>query len=891
MKTNNTRTLVHKASRFVGLFLVFGVLLGLASQEAFAQVPPANTQIGNQASATYIDNGGNPQSITSNTVITVVQQVAGVTVTPGISITVSPGGQVTFPHTITNTGNGVDSFDLTSLDGAGDFNFDNIVIYADNDGNGIPDSFTPITTTPNIDPPGTPNGNTYGILIVADVPVTAGDGDTETIQISVESNHDSNVTDSATNTTTVDEDAVINVQKNRDKQFVAIGDTVTYTFNYAESGGGSNGSNLVISDPLPAGVTYVLGSGRWSGATGTNLTDAAGSETATGISYRFVDSGTDSVVVLINNINAGSSGSVSFKVTVDAGQEGNSIFNSGSFSHQDSPTPSSTNTVAITVDEDYEIVALGADTVSAPVANQGSIINFLNVFKNIGTATDTYNITLSSENYPPGTSFTFYKVDGNGQPTSPFTDTNNDGPVDTGPVAVGDTVYVILQVNLPSGQSGGPYAANKRLTSVNDPNAYDEHVDALAGISVPTVDITNDQSLATDANAPGNGQGPEPTAVTNTAANPGTTVNFTLFINNTSLQADNYSLSYATDTTGAGGLGTGTLPSGWTASFRDPNNGNSVISNSGSIAAGASKQVIFRVNIPAGYAPGTVDVFVRALSQNSGAVDIKHEAVTVNTVRQLTLVSPQNSQVSPGGTVDYIHTLTVNSNVTENDGTNSDLKLDLTKSVPLGWTAVVYWDVDNSGGVNSGDSLVTSAATSGVVDFPATIGSLTFGEQVQFIVQVTASTGLDDGATVTTSIIVSDGLTNVATVSNNDLTEVQAGLLVLDKYHAPNAGPGAAPGTFVQSNFNVLPGDTVWYEVVVVNDGSQPVDTVIVQDVVPSYTKVLVPATISSQSPSISGLTVENTPLAGQTGTIKVSATQLLPTQTFTIRFAVKVDE
>lgn len=728
MKTNKTRTIGNIVSRYVGLFLVFGVLLSVASTDVFAQVPPANTQIGNQASATYVDNGGNPQSITSNTVITIVQQVAGVTITPGIGLTVSPGGQVTFPHTITNTGNGVDNFDLSTLEGSGDFNFNSIVIYADEDGNGVPDNFTPITVTPNIDPAGTPNGNTYGIVIVADIPTTALDEDVETIDVTAASNYaqsqSQTVDDTATNTTTVDENAVVNVQKTRNKQFVAVGDTVTFTFNFAESGGSANATNLIIRDPLPAGITYVPNSGRWSGATGTPLTDSETGETATGITYKYVDSGTDSIVVQITNLNAGASGNVSFKATVNAGQEGNQIFNSGNFIHDDLNNFTNTNTVSITVEDNFDIESVGPDTVSAPVANQGDIVNFLNVFQNVGTATDTYNITLSNDNYPAGTTFTFYKVDANNQPTSPYTDTNNDGIPDTGPIQVDSLAKVILQVNLPSGQSGGPYSVVKTLTSINDPNEKDFHVDKLDGITVPTVDITNDAG-----NTLGLGAGPEPNPVTTLPANPGTTVNFSLYIKNTSLQADVYALAFATDTTGAGGLDVGsTLPSGWTASFRDPNNGNSVVTSTGSIAAGATKQITFRVNIPAGYQPGLIDLYVRALSQNTGAVDIKHEAVNVQTVRQITLVSPQTSQVSPGGTVDYLHTLTVNSNVPENDGTNSDLELDLTNSVPLGWTAVVYWDVDNNGSVNTGDSLLTSASTPGVVSFPATIGTLGFGD-------------------------------------------------------------------------------------------------------------------------------------------------------------------
>lgn len=892
MKTNKTRTIRNKVSRLVGLFLVFGVLLGVSSSDVFAQVPPANTQIGNQASATYVDNGGNNQSITSNTVQTIVQQVAGVDISDGISLTVSPGGQVTFPHTITNTGNGVDSYNLATLEGLGDFDFDNIVIYPDSDQNGVPDNFTPITVTPNIDPPGTANPNTYGIVIVADIPVTASEGETETFTITATSVFDGAVSDVATNTTNVDEDAVVNVQKNRDKQFVAVGDTVTYTFAYAESGGSSNAANLVIKDPLPAGVTYVPGSGVWSGAAGTPLTDASPGETATGILYEFDNSGVaDSVIIEIANVNAGASGTVSFKVTVDAGTEGNTIINNGTFSHDDAPTPVNTNNASIEVDENYDINRVGADTVLVESAEQGAIVNFLNLFTNDGTATDTYNITLSGSNYPAGTTFTFFKVDGNNNPTSPYTDTNSDGIPDTGPIAVGDTAKVVLQVNLPSGESGGPFAVVKTLTSINDPGESDFHTDALGEVTTPTVDITNVAEIGGGGET-GVGEGPEASPVTTLPANPGTTVNFTLFINNTSTIDDSYDLAFANDTTAGGDLdNVGTLPSGWTAAFKDPNNGNSVITSTGTITAGSFMEVTLEINIPAGFQPGDVDVFVRALSQTTGAQDIKFERVSVNTIRQMTLVTGQSGQVSPGGSVDYIHTLTINSNVDENvggGGSESDLRVELTNSVPTGWTAVVYWDTDNNGTVDANDSLLTSAASPLVIDLPPSVGTLQFGDQLKFIVQVTASTGLDDGATVTTTLEVSDDNSQLATVSNDDQTEVQAGRLSIDKFQAPAVG-GAA-GTFVKTDFNVLPGDTVYYKITIVNDGSEPVTSVVVNDAVPSFTKILEIGAFTIDNGTVPGISLTSNPSVGTTGTITLDIPQLDPTEQVTLTFAVKVD-
>lgn len=890
MYTHKTRRTSSLASRLAGLFLVFGVLLGVTSLDVFAQVPPAATAIGNQASATYVDNTGTGQSVTSNTVETIVQQIAGVTINTGITKTVGPGGQATFPHTITNTGNGTDKFILTTLEGSGDYDYDNIRIYPDTDFDGTPDNFTEIFETPNISFPGNIGGNpfTYGIVIVVDVPLTANDGDIETFQIKATSFFDNAQADSTTNTTTVDEDAVVNVQKNRSVQNVAVGDTVTYTFNYAESGGNSDASNLVIKDPLPAGVSYVPGSGVWSGATGIPLTDAGTGETASGITYEFDNTGAaDSVIIAIASINSGASGTVSFKVTVDAGTEGNTILNTGSYSHDDAPTPTSTNAADIIVDENYDIESVGADTVSIGEVDQGEIVNFVNKFVNVGTATDTYDITLSNNNFPPSATLTFFKADASDQPTSPFT-VGAGGIFNTGPVAVGDTIVVILQVNLPSGVSGGPYSVVKTLTSQNDPSESDFHVDKLEGITEPTVDITNNGGIGTGT---GVGQGPETNPVTTITTNPNNTVTFSLWITNTYTIQDTYKLDYGIDTTAAGDLAiVGDLPTDWTANFRDPNNGNSIITDTGSLLPGDSVEVIITINIPAGFAPGNNEIYVRALSQTTGAIDVKHERVTVNTVRSVSLTASQTGVVSPGGSVDYIHTFTVNSNVTENDGTNTDFHVELTNSVGPGWGGIVYWDTDENGIVTSADSALTTAATPGTFDFPAAIGALNFGDQVRFIVIVNASTGLNDGSTVTTTLTISDeGTVGLADAVNNDQTEVQLGVVSIQKYQAPDSN--GSPGSYATTQFNVLPGDTVWYSIEVVNDGSQPITSLVVQDVVPSYTTIASVATVTTNIGTITGLALDPAnPGIGGTGTVKVTATSLQPTHKFTIEFAVVVD-
>ena len=83
---------------------------------ANAAPPPANSVIGNQATATYQDSGGTARTSTSNLVQTTVAQVYSHTFTASQSRTVAPGGTVYFPHTLTNTGNGTDTYTIGAVD-------------------------------------------------------------------------------------------------------------------------------------------------------------------------------------------------------------------------------------------------------------------------------------------------------------------------------------------------------------------------------------------------------------------------------------------------------------------------------------------------------------------------------------------------------------------------------------------------------------------------------------------------------------------------------------------------------------------------------------------------------------------------------------------------------
>ena len=165
------------------LSLLLLVLLTPVMARAAITAPPAGTQIGNQASATYTDASGVQRQVTSNAVLTTVQQVAALLLQQTQAKPGSVGAQVVFPHTLTNIGNGTDTFTLAYSQIATDqFDLLNVQIYPDANGSGLPSSLTPIATTgPLI------SGGVFHFVIVGTVPGTATPGQAAQLDVTAQS--------------------------------------------------------------------------------------------------------------------------------------------------------------------------------------------------------------------------------------------------------------------------------------------------------------------------------------------------------------------------------------------------------------------------------------------------------------------------------------------------------------------------------------------------------------------------------------------------------------------------------------------------------------------------------------------------------------------------------
>src|SRR5947208_93430 len=246
----------------------------LAPSTATAQTA-AGTAIGNQASATYTDSSSVSRTATSNVVTTIVQQVASLQLTANGAKTASPGGPVFYPHTLVNTGNGSDSFTLTLAPAqSGAFTLTGTHIYLDANGDGIPDNFTDLTGTSVTVATGA--ANAFKFVITGTVPAGAIAGQTTNFSVTATSVFANTKSASNTDTTTATANAVININKTMSSNSGASpSGPYTVTLTYTNSGN-STATTVNIGDALPAGRTYVAGSGRWSVTGATVLTDATG---------------------------------------------------------------------------------------------------------------------------------------------------------------------------------------------------------------------------------------------------------------------------------------------------------------------------------------------------------------------------------------------------------------------------------------------------------------------------------------------------------------------------------------------------------------------------------------------------------------------------------------
>ena len=914
--------------RFSIIALLIFALFTLGT--AHAAVPLAGTPIGNQASASYTDLDGNKQpDVQSNTVVTKVAQVASFTLTSSATKITGPGGTIYFPHTLTNTGNGTDTFDLSVADvTAGSYNLNGVTLYADANGDGLPDNFTALTpsaTTGPIAP-----GATYKFVGVAVVPITANPGEFDAMTVTAVGNalaaagavppYAIAPAQNNTDTINISAGAVVSATKSMSALIGADGSgPYTVTLTYTNSGNAIAPTVLLV-DTLPAGMTYVPGSGRWStSGPGTPLTDAAAGDPA-GIAYDFNVSAAGRVTATISNLVQGISGTVSFQITIPASTPAGTLLNTAGLRYDDGSgtlvpgagTFENTNTIAfvvktrsIVVLDDVGSIANGvapslaadsnaaADVVGVLTAPQGATVQFDNVVHNNGTTPDSFDMSLISNTFPAGTSFQFYKADG----VTPLTDSNGNAIPDTGTIAIGGTYHVIVKAVLPgtaSGNNGGAgFTLVKKATSFADPTVSDTVTDKLDAISLSSVDVTNNLPSPTTA---ANGEGSTGTTViTTNTVNPGVSTAFVVYVKNKSVVADSYDLRV-----------TSALPLNWTVLFKnDGGAGNcsttsTTLSNTGVISPNTSKLVCMVVSVPAngaGAVAATTNISFMAKSATSLAQDVKTDAVTVNTKRNVTITPNNAGQAFPGGSITYTHTINNGGNVTEQITFPG---LFITDAL-VGWSSAMFEDTNLNGVLDPADIAIVPATSFAMNPFTTvTVFTKVFAPS-------TAAVGQVDTTSMTVTYTNTSGVIGSATTAAaSDVTTVISGNVGLLKEQGLDAncnGSVADAGDIAFGvtdivNSNAVPGACIRYRITVTNKGAVNVANVVLNDATPFNTVYNsgnqcfpVPGAAGTAGLATTQGVLSTVPGNCASGSIKVTIGTMTPSQSVIVTFGVQINK
>jgi uncharacterized repeat protein (TIGR01451 family) len=179
-----------------------------------------------------------------------------------------PGALAVFAHTLTNTGNLADVYDLTWTS-SGAFAPVSVTFHRDADGSGT--LTAPDAALADTDGDGAPDtglvagmGGTLAILAVVATSAAEPVGGAATITVRATSSYDPATWDAAADALTLSGPS-LTLLKASDRAAALPGDTITYTVTYTNTGD-QEAQNVVLTDAVPAPAVYVAGSASGAGA-------------------------------------------------------------------------------------------------------------------------------------------------------------------------------------------------------------------------------------------------------------------------------------------------------------------------------------------------------------------------------------------------------------------------------------------------------------------------------------------------------------------------------------------------------------------------------------------------------------------------------------------------
>jgi len=463
-------------------FLITVLVLAMAASFAFAAGTPAGTVITNFATGEYKDANGNAMaSVTSNSVTTTVTQVAGVDISDISNSTTAPGGSATYAATITNTGNGTDTIDLSVVEVEQNGGDHTVTIYLDDNGNGVldPGETTVVSATSAL-----AADAEYDVIILVQnnsEPNSGSDGSSVDITFTGTSQFDSNVSDDEEFTSTVSAaELVVTISVDNDSP--QPGDVVTVTIT-GTNNGSSTAEDVVFSAPIPTNMTYVPGSLYITTSSRTDADDADSSD------YNVTTPG--SVTLNYGDIAAAGSGYATFQVTLDEDvPSGTDIVPEATADYIGNGDPIDGSGGDMTVAQAYAVI-VGAD--DSESADPSDVVVYAVTVTNDGNGTDSFDLTTSDDS---SWTWTIYKdINENGVYDS-GTDTET---TNTGSLAQDSVLYLLVRATVPAGEEDAAVnAMTLTATSVGDGSETDEGVFTVT-VTAPLLALTKSVDKASAA--------------------------------------------------------------------------------------------------------------------------------------------------------------------------------------------------------------------------------------------------------------------------------------------------------------------------------------------------------------------------------------------------------
>lgn len=546
MNSNSTRSRRWALRAAATCVAVSQVMVPLAS---IAQVPAANTLIKSTATASYTNGDGTSLLATSNTVQTTVQQVGSFTTSTGQTKSAAAGAPVAVPHTITNTGNGADTFTIQVQDAAtGSPTFQSIDVFPDVDGDGQADSGA-VSLLGGAVTNGSAksssaitiqSGASYSYVVVYTLPSAATTGWTNKGSVKVTATTTALYASGADISTVQDTLAYTSAaafSATLAHKAPAVdpvgggswgsapssgerGTSTVYTLTYTNSGVAAG--QIFLQDDLPAGLTYQTGTAVWSSNPGVPLSEA-GAFGGPSNEIAFSVSG-QQIQAMVKNVAPNSSGTISFKVTVGAAatlgaQVSNAKYSQSSCAVADFATAANgagcvdgttATTATFTVLATRGVIAGVVDTVAGTPSGAtgdlltmstvvaGGAVKFTFPVTNNGNADDAFKLTADNtgaslstgaSTFPTGTVFTWFAADG----VTPLQTSTGTG-VDTGVIAAGVTTNFIMVATVPANttvQNGANHTVKVTAVSAADTSKLDAiHLQVL-NVVAGLVDVTS----------------------------------------------------------------------------------------------------------------------------------------------------------------------------------------------------------------------------------------------------------------------------------------------------------------------------------------------------------------------------------------------------------------